>query len=308
LRVALLAGGVGGAKMAHGLDQVLEPGQLTAIVNVSDDFELLGLHISPDLDTVMYTLAGLANAETGWGLAEETWTARAMLERFAAPTWFRIGDGDLATHVRRTGLIRDGLSLTDATRSMSGALGVSSVVLPASDDRVRSFIQTDDGELDFQTYFVRQEQAPEVRGIRLDGIDGARPTASVLDTVAAAELIVIGPSNPFVSIGPILALSGMRQALMDVPAAVVAVSPIVAGKALKGPADRMLASLGHEPSALGVARLYAGLADRFVLDDADAQLAPAVEELGMTADVAPTVMRNDEDRATLARRILDAVR
>jgi len=305
MRVTLLAGGVGGAKMAHGLQQALAPGELTTIVNVADDFDLLGLQISPDLDTVMYTLAGLANAETGWGLAAETWTALAMLERYAVPTWFRIGDGDLATHVRRTGLLRDGLSLTDATRSMSGALGVPSVVLPASDDRLRTIVQTDDGELDFQTYFVRRQQEPDVRGIRLDGIDGARPTASALDAVGTADLIVIGPSNPLVSIGPILELSGMRQAVIDAPATVVAVSPIIAGRALKGPADRMLASLGHEQSAVGVARIYAGLADRFVLDEADAALAPQVEELGMEVAVLPTVMRSDEDRANLARGILD---
>lgn len=308
MRVTLLCGGVGGAKMAHGLQQELSAGELTAVVNVADDFDHLGLHVCPDLDTVTYTLAGLANAETGWGLADETWTALEMLGRYGAPTWFRLGDGDLATHVRRSGLLRDGLSLTDATRSMSGALGVPSVILPASDDWVRTIIETDDGDLDFQDYFVRRRQEPEVRGVRFDGIDTARPTASVLDAVSAADLIVIGPSNPLVSIGPILGLSGMRQAIADSPAPVVAVSPIVAGRALKGPADRMLASLGHESSALGVARIYAGLADRFVLDEADAALAPAVKELGMAAEVLPTVMGSDEDRATLARRVLEATR
>lgn len=301
-RVALLAGGVGGAKLAHGFQQVLPPGGLTVIVNVADDLELFGLHVSPDLDTVLYTLAGLANPETGWGIAGDTFKALPVLERYGEPAWFRIGDADLATHIRRTHLLRDGASLTDATSAMATALGVASRILPATDDLVRTFVQTDAGELDFQTYFVQRGQRDAVRAVRFAGIDQARPSAAALKALADADLVVLAPSNPIVSIGPILALPGVREAVAARPSA--AVSPIVAGRALRGPADRMLGSLGHEVSALGVARLYAGVVQRFILDEADAELAPAVEALGMRVDPLPTVMRSDADRARLAEAII----
>ena len=305
MKVTLLAGGTGGAKMAHGFQQVLPPGDLTVIVNVADDTELFGLHISPDLDTVLYTLAGIANPEMGWGVAGDTWTALAMLGRYGEPTWFRIGDADLATHVRRTHLLRDGASLTDATADMAAALGVPSRLLPATDHRLRTILDTDAGELDFQEYFVGRRQEPEVRAARFDGIETAWPTRAALDAIAQAELVVIAPSNPIVSIGPVLALPGVREALAATDAPKVAVSPIIAGRALKGPADRMLASLGHEVTALGVARLYAGQVDTFVLDETDAALAPEVEALGMRAVVLPTIMTSDADRAALARAILE---
>jgi LPPG:FO 2-phospho-L-lactate transferase len=301
-RVALLAGGVGGAKLAHGFQQVLPAGGLSVIINVADDLELFGLHISPDLDTVLYTLAGLANPETGWGIAGDTFTALPFLERYGEPAWFRIGDADLATHLRRTHLLRDGVSLTDATGAMAAALGVHSRILPATDQPLRTIVQTDAGELDFQTYFVQRAQRDEVRAVRFAGLDAARPSSAALRVLAEADLVVLAPSNPIVSIGPILALPGVREAIAARPSA--AVSPIVAGRALRGPADRMLASLGHEVSALGVARLYAGLVQRFVLDEADASLQPAVEALGMRAEVLPTVMRSDADRARLAEAII----
>ena len=301
-RVVLLAGGVGGAKLAHGFQQVLPAGDLTVIVNVADDLDLFGLHVSPDLDTVLYTLAGLANPETGWGIAGDTLGALPLLERYGEPGWFRIGDADLATHVRRTHLLRDGASLTDATAAMATGLGVASRILPATDDPLRTFVGTDGGELDFQTYFVQRGQRDEVRSVRFAGIDAAKTSTAALDALAGAELVVLAPSNPIVSIGPILALSGVREAVAARPSA--AVSPIVAGRALRGPADRMLGSLGHEVSALGVARLYAGLVQRFVLDEADAALAPAIEALGMRAEVAPTIMRSDADRARLAEAII----
>jgi LPPG:FO 2-phospho-L-lactate transferase len=304
-RVTLLAGGVGGAKMAHGFQQVLAAGELTVVVNVADDFELFGLHISPDLDTVMYTLAGLADAGTGWGIAGDTHHALEMLGRLGGPTWFSIGDRDLATHVRRTQLLRGGHSLTDVTDALRTALDVPSIVLPATDQPVRTTVQTDAGELDFQTYFVARGQRDEVRGVRFDGLPGAAPTAAALDALRDAELVVLAPSNPLVSIGPVLELPGVRAAVAA--ARSVAVSPIVAGRALKGPADRMLVSLGHEATARGVARLYAGLVDAFVLDEADAAQAAEVEALGMRAVVLPTVMRSDADRATLAQQILDAL-
>ena len=301
-RVALLAGGVGGAKLAHGFQQVLPAGSLTVIVNVADDLELFGLHVSPDLDTVLYTLAGLANPETGWGIAGDTFRALPLLERYGEPGWFRIGDADLATHIRRTHLLRDGASLTDATAAMATALGVASRILPATDDPVRTFVQTDAGELDFQTYFVQRGQRDEVRSVRFAGIEEARPSAAALDALGEADLVVLAPSNPIVSIGPILALRGVREAVAARPNA--AVSPIVAGRALRGPADRMLGSLGHEVSALGVARLYLGIVQRFVLDEADADLAPAIEALGMRVELLPTVMRSDGDRARLAEAII----
>lgn len=307
-RVVLLAGGSGGAKLAAGFQAALAPGSLTVIGNVADDFELFGLHISPDLDSIMYALAGLTNPDTGWGVTGDSFDALEMLERYGEPAWFRIGDRDLATHVHRTHLLRDGVSLTDATLALTLALGVSSRLLPACEEQLRTVIQTDAGQLTFQEYFVQHEQRDEVRGIELQGIAHAEPTSAVRDALAEAELVVIAPSNPIVSIGPILEIPGMRAALLAAPAQRVAVSPIVAGRALKGPTDRMLASLGHEVSALGVARLYQGLVDRFVLDRSDAGLTDAVAALGMGADVLPTVMRTAAARAALARGLLEAAR
>jgi LPPG:FO 2-phospho-L-lactate transferase len=303
--VVLLAGGTGGAKLAHGFAQVLAPRELTVVANVADDLELHGLHLSPDIDAILYHLAGLIDAERGWGLRGDTFTALEMFGRLGAPTWFRLGDGDLATHVERTRRLRSGESLTDATAAMAAALGVTARVVPATDDRLRTIVETEEGPVDFQTYFVALRQEPAVRSLRFDGADTALPTQAVLDALREAELIVIGPSNPLVSIGPILAIAGMREAIAEAPAPVVAVSPIVAGRALKGPADKMLVSLGHESSALGVARLYHGVAGRFVLDEADADQAAAVEALGLDAVVLPTVMRTDADRATLARTLAE---
>ena len=301
MRVAILAGGTGGTKLAHGFAMLAPRVELSAIANVGDDFELHGLLVCPDLDALLYTLSGLIDAARGWGLKDDTFTAHVMLARYGQPAWFSVGDGDLGTHVERTRRLHGGESLTDAIAGMAAALGISARLLPATDDRYRTRIETDEGVLDFQDYFVRRRQEPEVRGVVLDG-DDARPTAAVLDAIRSADLVVIGPSNPIVSIGPILALPGIREALAS--ARIVAVSPIVGGRALKGPADRMLASLGHEPTALGVARMYEGLVDRFVLDDGDAALAPQVAELGMTVSVLPTVMRSDADRAELAERLI----
>ena len=304
LKVTLLAGGTGGTKLAHGF-ALIGPGvELTVIANVGDDAEVHGLHVSPDLDTLLYTLSGLVDAERGWGIRDDTLSAHAMFARLGEDTWFTVGDADLATHAHRTRLLRDGASLTDATAAMAAALGVTTTLLPATDDRLRTRLETDAGLLDFQDYFVRLRQQPAVTGIRLDGVAEARPTDAVLAAIADAELLVIGPSNPFVSIGPILELAGVREALAAAPARKVAVSPIVAGRALKGPADRMLASMGHEPTALGVARLYAGLVDRFVVDEADAGLRPDIEALGLAVDVLPTVMRTDDDRRSLAAALI----
>ena len=303
MRVALLAGGTGGTKLAHGFDLVLARGDLSVVANVGDDFDLHGLRVAPDIDALLYTLGGLIDADRGWGVRDDTFSAHGLLERYGEPGWFQVGDADLATHVERTRRLRD-TSLTDTTAAMADALGIASRILPATDDRLRTRIVTDAGTLDFQEYFVHLGQEPEVRDVSLDGLDAARPTAEVLEAIGAADLVVLGPSNPIVSIGPILALRGMREAIQAATAPKVAVSPIVAGRALKGPADRMLASLGHESSALGVARIYVRLVDRFVLDEADAALAPDVESLGMVAHVLPTVMRSDDDRAALANALM----
>jgi LPPG:FO 2-phospho-L-lactate transferase len=305
MKVTLLAGGTGGAKLAHGFQMVLPPRDLSVVVNVGDDGEHHGLLVCPDLDTIMYTLAGVANREQGWGVAGDTFTAMGLFERYGAETWFRIGDADLATHVRRAELMADGATLTDATASMATALGVASHLIPATNDRLRTRLMTDAGELDFQDYFVRRQQRDEVRAVRFDGADAARPSPAALVALATAELVVIGPSNPLVSIGPILAIPGMREALVASPAPRIGVSGIVAGKALRGPADRMLTSLGHDSSALGVARLYQGVVDRFVIDEADAALAPAIEALGMAVSVLPTVMSDDDGRARLARSLVE---
>jgi LPPG:FO 2-phospho-L-lactate transferase len=302
VKVTLLAGGTGGTKLAHGF-AMLEGVELTVIANVGDDTEMHGLLVCPDIDALLYTLAGLVDAERGWGIRGDTHTAHDMLARLGAPTWFQLGDADLATGIHRTRLLRDGVGLTDAIAAMAGALEIGVRILPATDDRHRTLIDTDDGPLEFQEYFVHRRQEPDVRGVRFDG--QARPTRAALDALEEADLVVLGPSNPIVSIGPILALPGVREALANASAQRVAVSPIVAGQALKGPADRMLVSLGHVSSGLGVARLYAGLLDRFVLDEADAALAPAVEALGMAAQVLPTVMRTDAGRAELAAAILE---
>ncbi|MGC8634263.1 MAG: 2-phospho-L-lactate transferase [Candidatus Limnocylindrales bacterium] len=308
MRVAVLAGGVGGAKLAHGFAML--PGvELTVIVNTGDDLELHGLSISPDVDTVLYTLAGLANAETGWGLRDETWSAHAMLARYGAPTWFRLGDRDLATHLVRTRRLRAGATPTDVTGELAQALGVRARVLPMSDRPVRTRVRVADGWLDFQEWFVAHRHADDALEIRFEGIEDARPTERVIAAVGTADLVALAPSNPFVSIGPILALPGMLAALERAPVPVVAVSPIVAGAALKGPADRMLETLGGESSALGVARHYAehypGLLDGLAIDRADAVLAPGIEALGIRVLTTHAIMADDEGRARLAREVLE---
>ncbi len=301
MRVAILAGGTGGTKLAHGFAMLPEV-DLSVIANVGDDAEIHGLLVCPDIDALLYTLSGLIDTERGWGIRGDTRTAHAMFERFGEETWFTVGDADLATHATRTRRMRDGSSLTDVIAGMAASLGIEARILPATDDHLRTLIDTPGGELAFQEYFVQHRQEPEVRGVRFAGLDAARPSPAALEAVGAADLVVIGPSNPIVSIGPILELGGFREAVAGRP--VIAVSPIVAGRALKGPADRMLASLGHEVSATGVARMYAGLAERFVIDEADADLAPAIAAIGMEPVVLPTIMRTDADRAALAAALV----
>jgi LPPG:FO 2-phospho-L-lactate transferase len=305
MKVCALAGGVGGAKLAAGLRDELPPGDLSVVVNTADDFDLWGLHICPDLDTVMYTLAGASNPETGWGLAGESFESLEMLERYGEDTWFKLGDRDLATHVLRTARLRSGETLTRITAGLSRALGIRSFVLPMSDDPVSTLLETPDGHLEFQEYFVRRGQRDEVLGVELRGIDAAAPTGAVLAAISGADVIVICPSNPVVSIGPILALPGVREALAGSSVPKVAVSPIVGGRALKGPADRMLLSLGHEVSATGVARMYAGLVDGMVVDNIDEGERESIEAVGMRVLATGSVMRDASDRARLASETLE---
>ncbi len=304
--VVALAGGVGGAKLAHGLQAHLGD-RLTVVVNTGDDLELHGLLVMPDHDTVMYTLAGIANREFGWGIEGETFAAAEMLGRYGQPTWFRLGDRDLATHITRTARLRAGVALTEVCLGLQRSLGVRAAILPMSDDPVRTDVRTDEGWLEFQDYFVGRHQEPDVHEVRFRGADLASAAPGVVGALDASRAIVIAPSNPIVSVGPILAIEAIRAALdraRERGVRIVAVSGIVGGKALKGPADRMLASLGHESSALGVARIYAALATDFVLDAVDADLAPSIEGLGLRAHVTDTIMTDDAARARLAAECL----
>ena len=300
-----LAGGVGGAKLAAGLQAALPTGNLTVVVNTADDFELWGLHISPDLDTMMYTLAGVANPEAGWGVRGETFNALEMLGRYGEDTWFMLGDRDLATHLLRTVRLHRGESLTEVTADLSFRLGVESTVLPMCDEPVSTLVHTPDGTLEFQDYFVRRRQKDEVLGVELRGVEESRVSAAVSEALAEAEIVVFCPSNPVVSIGPILSVPGMTEALSASAAPKVAVSPIVGGRALKGPADKMMASLGHEVSATGVASLYEGLVDAMVVDHADEMERARIEELGVRVLVTDAVMHDEDDRERLAREILE---
>ena len=304
MRVCALAGGVGGAKVAAGLQAALPPGDLSVVVNTADDFDLWGLRICPDLDTVMYTLAGLANRQTGWGVEDESFDALGMISGYGEDAWFKLGDRDLATHILRTQRLRAGARLAQVTASLASALGIRNTLLPMSDEPVSTILKTPEGLLEFQEYFVRRRQRDEVLGVELRGIEAARVPAEVSEAVGGAEAIVLCPSNPVVSIGPILAVPGMRELLAGSPATKVAVSPIVGGRALKGPADKMLRTLGHEVSATGVARMYGGLVDGFVLDLADEEEAPEISSLGMRVLSTDAVMRDEPDRERLAREIL----
>jgi LPPG:FO 2-phospho-L-lactate transferase len=305
MKVVALAGGVGGAKLADGLAQVLDPGDLTVIVNTGDDFEHLGLLVSPDLDTVCYTLAGLANPATGWGLKGDSWRVIERVERLGGPAWFRVGDLDLATHLERTRRIRAGDSLSRITHDFCRASGLQHVVLPMSDDSVRTIVVTDQGDLEFQEYFVHRGCAPRVRGFRFDGAAGAHAAPGVVEALQDAQVIVICPSNPWVSIGPMLAMPGLRSAID--PGRTVAVSPIVGGRALKGPAAKMYKELGIGPSAAAVAQQYSEHARSFVLDEQDAALVEDIRRMGMRVLATQTVMISSSDRSRLAQAILDFV-
>ena len=303
--VAVVAGGVGAARMLGGLVQVVDPATITAVVNTGDDVELHGLHISPDIDTITYTLAGAVNPETGWGLVGETWQAMEALGRYGGVTWFNLGDRDLGTHLYRTQRLQEGATLTEVTGEIVAAWDLGLTLVPMSDDPVRTMITVvDEGEIGFQDYFVRRHHDVEATAIRFAGVEDADPSPAALAALADAERVIIAPSNPLVSIAPVLAVPGLRAAVEARRGDCVAVSPIIAGTTVKGPADRLLTELGHDASVVGVARLYAPLAAELVIDEADADLADAVRAEGIEAVIAPTMMYGPPEAAALARVVL----
>ena len=300
--ILVLCGGVGGAKLAHGLSKTARPDELLIAVNTGDDFSHLGLHISPDLDTVMYTLAGVADPERGWGLAGETWNFMEAIARIEGPDWFKLGDGDLATHVYRTQALLRGLGLAEVTKSLCDALGIAHRIVPMSDDPLQTVIVTGEGELPFQDYFVRLRCRPRVQSVRFNWVEMARPHPDFAAQLDSPELdaVILCPSNPFLSIDPILSLEGIRTGLQSTPAPVVAVSPIVGGKALKGPAAKIMEELDMAASNLSIAEYYRDFLDGLIIDRADEHEAGAIEKLGIKVKITDTVMRSMQDRVDLA--------
>ena len=306
-QVTVLAGGLGGSRLADALARAAGPASVTVVGNVGDDVDVLGLHVSPDLDTVLYTLAGLLDEERGWGVRDESYGALRQAERLGGAAWFTLGDRDIGLHLVRTERLSAGEPLSAVVQDLAARLDVRTRLLPATDDRLRTFVLTDEGELDFQTWFVGRAHRDRVRAVRCEGAEAARPAPGVLDAIAAADAVVIAPSNPFVSIQPILAVGGIEQALRDRRGPVAAVSPLVGGRAIRGPLAAMMTSLGYEPTALGIARIYRDLVDVLVLDVADEALAAAVESLGLRAVVCETVMVDPARRAEVGRQILEGV-
>jgi len=298
VKIVALAGGVGGAKLADGLAQILPPEDLTVIVNTGDDFEHLGLTICPDIDTVCYTLAGLANPDTGWGTAGETWNTIANVEKLGGPAWFRLGDQDIATHLERTRRLKEGQSLSQVTRDFCKAWGIQPTVLPMSDSPVRTMVDSDEGELAFQEYFVHRQCQPRVRGFRFDGVEVAEPAPGAKEALKSADAVVFCPSNPWVSIDPIL------KVIKNMDKPVVAVSPIIGGKTVKGPAAKMYAELGIEPSVLAVANHYRTILTGFVLDNADSNIESVIKDLKIKTLVTDTLMNQPADRKRLANDVL----
>jgi LPPG:FO 2-phospho-L-lactate transferase len=304
MKITALAGGIGASKFLLGLADVSPPEQITIIANTGDDIELFGLRISPDIDTVTYTLARVINEATGWGLAGDTFESLKWLARYDGAAWFNLGDRDLATHIYRTDQLRRGRTLAAVTDQIRRALGVRSTILPMTDSYTPTRVITDEGEMHFQEYFVRRRCEPRVRAIRFEAVETARPAPGVERAILDADVVIICPSNPFISTGPILAVPGVRECLKQTEAPVIAITPIIAGRALKGPAAQMLGDLGHEVSARGVASLYSDFARLFVLDEADAAMRPAIEALGMRVMVTDTVMATLEDKRRLANTVL----
>jgi len=304
LKITALAGGVGASKLLLGLYEVMDPRLLTIIVNTGDDIVLHGLKISPDLDIVTYTLAGIVDAKKGWGLRNESFHALKHLAVYGRPDWFNLGDRDLATHIHRTAVLAEGKTLSQAADSIRTTLGVKSRILPMSDSPVPAIIDSNEGPLHFQEYLVKRRAEPIVRGIRFAGAESARPAPGVLEAIRDVDRVIICPSNPLISIGPILAVPGIREQLRTHKEKVFAVCPIVGGKSLKGPSDKMLAQLGHDPTALGVAKLYADFTGTFMIDPVDKSQSAAIAALGMKIAILPTVMKSRAQKRKLARALL----
>lgn len=302
--ILALAGGVGASKLLHGLAQVIDPAELTVIVNTGDDLILHGLTICPDVDTVTYTLAGVADQERGWGIAGDTFNALQWLGRYGRERWFNLGDRDLATHLHRSALLKEGLTLTEVTDLIRRALAVRARILPMSNEIVSTIVLTDDGPEPFQSYLVRDGARHAVRGVIFEGVERSRPAPGALEAIEAADGIILCPSNPIISIGPILAVPGIREALCATKAPIVAISPVVCGRSLKGPTDKFLAGLGHEVSALSVARLYRDFLDLLIIDRLDTGLLPAIEALPLRVSVTETIMNNPEQKIALAKEAL----
>ncbi|HYL10280.1 MAG TPA: 2-phospho-L-lactate transferase [Candidatus Acidoferrales bacterium] len=307
MKITALAGGVGASKLLRGLARAGIERDLTVIVNTGDDIVLHGLRISPDLDIVTYTLAGVVNSTTGWGFRGDTFAALERLRALGREAWFHLGDRDLATHLHRTAMMASGASLSEAADSIRQTLGVKSRILPMSDRPVPTYLETNEGLLHFQEYLVKRRAEPVVRGIRFTGIEKAAPAPGVIEAIEQADAVLVCPSNPLISIGPILGVPGIREALVQRRTDVFAVSPLVGGKSLKGPSDKMLAQLGHEASASGVAKLYSDFSGTYIIDPADKREASAIEALGMRVEVRPTVMRTEAQKIRLARSILKMV-
>jgi LPPG:FO 2-phospho-L-lactate transferase len=302
--ILALAGGVGASKLLQGLAQVIDPAELTVIINTADDLLLHGLTICPDLDTVTYTLAGVADQERGWGIADDSFNALHWLDRYGRERWFNLGDRDLATHLHRSALLEEGLTLTEVTDHIRRALAVRATILPMSNETVSTIVLTDHGPQLFQAYLVRDGASYAVRGVVFEGIERSRPAPGVLEAIEAADGIILCPSNPIISIGPILAVPGIRKALRATRAPIVAVSPVVCGRSLKGPTDKFLAGLGHEVSALSVGRLYHDFLDLLIVDRLDTDLFPAIEALPLRARATETIMNNLEQKIALAKEAL----
>jgi LPPG:FO 2-phospho-L-lactate transferase len=306
--ILALAGGVGGAKLAWGLAEILPPGELNVVVNSGDDEEFHGLYVSPDLDTMMYTLAGIVNPETGWGLLGDTYKALGMLENYGIDTWFNLGDRDLATHIRRTQLLAEGKTLSEVSEELCRGLGLKHVVIPMSDQPVRTIVETDEGVLTFQEYFVKRRCEPKVTELRFEWALQATPSPKFSQALRDSKALVVCPSNPFLSTGPILAIPGVRESIKNLDVPKIVVSPIIGGKAIKGPAAKLLRELGHDVSSLGVAKDYQGLCDIFVIDEEDRNLASQIEELGMRVHTTKTLMSTPADKIALAQNIIDLIK
>ncbi len=303
-----LAGGVGGAKLARGLAKLLPPSKLIIIGNTGDDLELHGLHISPDLDILTYTLAGIVDEAKGWGIAKDTFNCSKTLERLGAETWFKLGDRDLAIHMQRTNMLRNGLTLSQATQKLCRKLNVKTKIIPMSNDAVPTRIISGTRTLDFQEYFVKNRTRDKVTDVVYAGAEKAEPAPSIIEAIRTAERIVLCPSNPILSIGPILAINPIRKELAKTKAPVIGVSPLVAGKTLKGPADRILKSMGHRASALGVAELYKDFLSHFIIDEADKKEQTQIEQLNIKVTVTNTIMKNAADSVRLAETVLSVTR